>query len=123
LNAAIQEALADPDFELKSDSVLKAEFQNRYASKSRDEIIERLVKLRGELHHHSIKNKKAWNPGLQRGYKSDALFWQSVCHCAASKFLTDVLFDPVEMQQFKNLVVKKPDGGVVRFTPAPPDES
>jgi len=77
------------------------------------------LSLGGELHHHSIKNKKAWNPGLQLPHKADALFWQSVSHNAASKFLTDVLFDPAEMQKFHEIVVRKPDGGIVRFTPSP----
>jgi hypothetical protein len=123
LNAAIQEALVDSDSELKADAVLKAEFQKHYISKSREEIIDRLVKLRGELHHHSIKNKRAWNPGLQLGYKTDALFWQSVCHNAATKFLTDILFDQAEMKKFQETTIKRPDGTTVRFTPAPDDST
>jgi len=122
LNAAIQEAVADPDFELKSDPVLRAEFQKHYATEPHTEIVQRLVEMRGFLHHHSSKNKKAWNPGMQLGYKADTLFWQSVCHNAATKYLNGVLFDPVEMQKFKETVVKKPDGGIAHFTP-PPDES
>jgi hypothetical protein len=119
LNAAIDEALADPDFEFKADPMLSTHFQRHYAMKTKPEIIEHLVDLRGFLHHHSIKNKRSWNPGQQSDYKADALFWESVCHAAAMRYCTDILFRPEEIQKFASTPVRKPDGSLIEWNPPP----
>jgi hypothetical protein len=85
-------------------------------------VIEHLVELRGFLHHHSIKNKKAWNPSKQSDFKGDALFWQSVCHEAAIKSCTEILYRAEELEKFLATPVLTPEGHRIRWNPAP-DES
>lgn len=55
----------------------------KYAGMSVSNIIEHIVKLRGFLHHHTMKRKDIWHPEDHEAYEIDALLLRSIsCHIA-----------------------------------------
>lgn len=58
--------------------LLKREENTAY--KNYYDFIDYIVDLRGELHHHSEKNKKAWNPNKPEDYELEAIYLHAICN-------------------------------------------
>ncbi|EOU2547393.1 hypothetical protein ACWOQH_000699 [Vibrio parahaemolyticus] len=50
------------------------------AYKHYEDFIDHIVDLRGQLHHHSEKNKRSWNPNKQEDYELDARYLHAICN-------------------------------------------
>lgn len=90
--------------------------RRRYLEPSADEIIQTLVQLRGELHHHTLKKRSHWNPGLQMEFELDALVLQWICHHAMEKPVLQIMFEPDQMARSRAQEVRTSDGRRVRWT-------
>jgi len=78
LRNALQEALDDPGLALSSSRELRRRFAALYAGKDVDQIIDHILELRGELHHHSSGGKTRWSPDDPEEFEVQALFLQRV---------------------------------------------
>lgn len=67
----------------QGEPMLEKLFNDHYRGKSSDEIIERVVSIRGFLHHHNPKRPGMWHPDRQKEYEVDALIMQGVCFTLA----------------------------------------
>lgn len=45
-----------------------------------EEFIDHIVDVRGQLHHHSEKNPKAWNPNHPEDFDLEAIYLHSICY-------------------------------------------
>jgi len=88
----------------------QSELKTRYLEADPGKLIETLIDIRGELHHHTKRKRRTWNPGVQRDYEMDALFIQLVCHEAITTPVTEVLFRDAEIDRFKNTPVTTSSG-------------
>lgn len=59
---------------------LLAKIETKNAYKNYDDFIDYIVDLRGELHHHSEKNRKAWNPNKPEDYELEAVYLHAICN-------------------------------------------
>ena len=62
--------------------------------------ISNLVKRRGFLRHHSMKNKWRWRPSEQESYRLDALFLAQICRLALSGYSTTRIWREDVAQEF-----------------------
>lgn len=62
-----------------------------YAQKDPMDIFDHLVKVRGELHHHTAQRRGIWHPGEQAAYRADAMFLGRTAHRVCLDLLTDAL--------------------------------
>ena len=75
----------------------------KYISKSPAQIAESLVDLRGQLHHHSLKDKTRWHPERHDDFLADALFLEQVCfHVGFDLFSSEVFSKESESQFLDN---------------------
>lgn len=58
---------------------IESSFARSYEGKAADEVIKHLVRLRGELHHHSSRKSGIWHPTDHVRFGADALFLQQLC--------------------------------------------
>jgi hypothetical protein len=71
----------------------------KYMAKSPGEIAESFVDLRGQLHHHSLKDKNRWHPERHDDFLADALFLEHVCfHVGFELFSGEVFSKDSELQ-------------------------
>lgn len=79
LSDTIAEELAKFRVPSHESPALQRHFQEVYAGRSVADVVDHLVKLRGQLHHHSLKHPRRWHPDDQFPFKVDALFLQRIC--------------------------------------------
>ena len=81
LQEAVAQTLAGGQvrFILASDKHLLPAYRLHYQGRKSAEITDRFVDLRGELHHHSGRDRRCWNPGEQQEFELDATFIGAVC--------------------------------------------
>jgi hypothetical protein len=96
-----------------------AEVRAKYIEKSDEEIIAKLVEMRGFLHHQSFKRKLNWSPMRQREYKADAVFLRYVCQQVLMEAACDILFADEALDQFKSTKVTDSQGRVINWQPYP----
>ncbi len=113
---AINQDQKDIDPEIRSNPNLLKEYREKYLNKSKDEIIEHIVDLRGELHHHTLKKKDIWHPAKQRYFKVDALTLLNICYHIASTRIIDVLFKQERIEEFLKTAVKTENGRTIRWS-------
>jgi hypothetical protein len=80
LCAAVDLLLTDPGPIFTMNKTILAEFARTYRPLGREKLIEKLVELRGFLHHHTLKRKGIWKPEWQKIYELDALLFQGVAY-------------------------------------------
>ncbi len=61
---------------------------------SDEKLIEALVKLRGNLHHHAHSKPGIWHPDKQKEYRSEALLIGEICHAIALHKSLNIMFNP-----------------------------
>jgi hypothetical protein len=81
LFGSIKKAISDPkNLNLfLSDPECTTSFQIKYQSKTPEEIIASMIKLRGFLHHQSRKRRDGWHPDDPEAYRVDAILFQLIC--------------------------------------------
>ena len=62
-----------------------------YEQKDPIDILGLLVKVRGELHHHTARKRGIWHPGEQAVYRADAMFLGRTVHRVCLDLLKDAL--------------------------------
>lgn len=70
LRAAVEEAKNDVEY---MDPRIRPKYISTYAHLSVDELIDRIIELRGFLHHHSAKRQQQnnWHPEAQESFRLD----------------------------------------------------
>lgn len=93
LRSCVQGALSDPGPVITYDDHIRTQFEESYRGMTVEEAVERIITLRGHLHHHTAKRRDIWHPEDQRRYEVDARFLQTVtCNVVfaiASRYLWD----------------------------------
>jgi len=64
-------------------------------------LIEKLVELRGFLHHHTLKRKGIWKPEWQETYELDALVFQGVAYNVVFGILRRYLWSQEVIEAFQ----------------------
>jgi len=83
---------------------LRGALQERYGNASVDNLIERFVELRGEVHHHTPKRKGVWNPEYQERYEVEALLLQAVGFNVIFALLEPHMWSNEVMSQYQRLM-------------------
>lgn len=100
---AIYEARQDPDvlrIAQHRGHVHAKRLSEKYLAKTPSEIAERFVELRGQLHHHSLKDKNRWHPERHDDFLADALFLEQVCYRVGFELFSAEVFSPQSETQF-----------------------
>jgi len=105
LRSHIQRAIAVPSLMLQ-DKRTRKQFANIYAKMTVEEALDRIVELRGYLHHHTTKRRDNWHPDDQRRYEVDALFLQSVAYNAVFDLAERYLWDTAVVSEYEALAKK-----------------
>lgn len=72
---------------------IRQSFDQVYRDRSSTEIISHLVKLRGELHHHTSRKSGVWNPTDHTRFGADAYFLQQLCFGIAFAISSPTVFE------------------------------
>ena len=51
-----------------ADADARRMFQDKYGDATDEQVITKIVDLRGLLHHQSMKRRRTWHPALQKEY-------------------------------------------------------
>jgi len=78
LCAAIELLIIDPGPMFTLNQPILAEFNRVYQPLGREKLVEKIVQLRGFLHHHTSKRRGIWKPEWQQAYELDALVFQAI---------------------------------------------
>jgi hypothetical protein len=104
LRSCVQRAITDPGPMVRQDARVRSSFEQSYARMSAEEAIEKLVELRGHLHHHTSKRRGIWNPEDQRRYEIDALFFQTVTSNVIFAIAEPYLYSADVIRAYEDLV-------------------
>jgi hypothetical protein len=99
----IKEVIADAGSMLRHERGVRTEFEKAYALMTPVEALNRLVELRGQLHHQTPKRRDNWHPEDQSKYELDALFLQAVCHKALFPLAERYIWDPRVVAEYEAL--------------------
>lgn len=80
---------------------IETDFKRVYATQPSEEIIKYLVRLRGELHHHTSRKNGIWHPADHVRFGSDAYFLQQLCFGICFTIATPTLFDDVLTHEYQ----------------------
>ena len=112
---AIEYIKKDIEPEIVSNLNLFREFDQKFIKKTKEEIAEHFIELRGFLHHHTLNRKDIWHPAKQREYKVDAITLLALCHHILSAKAIDVIFKEDRLKEFYNTTVLTEDGRAIRW--------
>lgn len=101
LCAAVDLLLKDPGPAFTTNKIIIAEFARTYQALGRERCIEKLVELRGFLHHHTLKRKGIWKPEWQRLYELDALVFQGIAYNVVFEILRPYLWSQEVIDAFQ----------------------
>jgi hypothetical protein len=86
---------------VRSHNRVEKSFQSTYLDKSVEEVISHLVKLRGELHHHTSRRSGIWHPTDHVRFGADALFLQQLCFAVAFAIAGDAWFEERTIREYQ----------------------
>jgi hypothetical protein len=94
LRGLISDALRDPVLRanVRDHSQIEQSFRQTYEGKSPEAVINHLVRLRGELHHHTSRKSGVWHPTDHVRFGADAYFLQHLCLGIAFAVANPTLF-------------------------------
>jgi len=101
LCAAVDLLLTDPGPTFTTSKTIVAEFVRTCGPLGRGKLIEKLVELRGFLHHHTLKRKGIWKPEWQETYELDALVFQGVAYNVVFGILRRYLWSQEVIEAFQ----------------------
>ncbi len=103
LRSSVELALADPGTMLIRDRSTREDFRRVYSTLSVEQALEKIVELRGHLHHHTQKRRNTWHPDEQRRFECDALFLQAVAYNVVFKLAEPYLWDEEVVNAYEEL--------------------
>lgn len=89
----------------------------KYCNLTDEKTIDEFVRLRGFLHHQSLKRRTNWNPGTQHEFEIDARFLLLTCQSILTKVCIDILFAEEAKQEFLTVPVFTGDNRRIRWKP------
>jgi len=89
-------------------------FRQTYAGKAPKEVISHLVRLRGELHHHTSRKSGIWHPMDHVRFGADAYFLQQLCLGIAFSIINPTLFDEEAIKSFQAQEVMHAKAGTLK---------
>lgn len=107
LRSCVQRAIQDPGLMITRNPRVQALFEGSYRKLSADDAIEKMVELRGCLHHHTSRRRNIWNPEEQHCYEVDALFFQAVTYNVIFEIAEPYLWSKDVVQAYENLARKE----------------
>lgn len=78
-------------------------FEKYYRNKSPEQIIDRLVELRGFLHHHSSRRPGIWHPEDHERFTVDAYVLERIAVAVALKLAEPFMFSEKTAQRFEEI--------------------
>lgn len=90
----------------QGEPALEKYFADNYKGKSPDQIIERIISVRGFLHHHNPKHPRMWHPERQKEYQVDGLILQGVCFTLAETISVGHICSQDSTDAYKKLFAK-----------------
>jgi hypothetical protein len=99
LKTAVAEASAQAR-KLTASPQCRTGILSKYCGLSFDKAVEEFIRLRGFLHHQSLKRKENWNPSVQREFEIDGRFLQLTCQSVLSKICLDILYAKEAKEEF-----------------------
>ena len=103
LRSCVQQAIDDPGLMIGSDQHIQEVFQKTYGSMDVEQVLEKVVELRGYLHHHTQKRRKTWHPDDQHRFECDALFLQTITYNVAFAIAEPYLWDEKVIRAYEEL--------------------
>jgi hypothetical protein len=103
LRSCLERALADPGPMLTHDNRTREAFQRSYGTVNVEQALEKIVDLRGQLHHHTQKRRNMWHPDEPRRFEVDALFLQSLAYNVVFQLAEPYLWDDEVVNAYKHL--------------------
>jgi hypothetical protein len=103
LRSCVQRALSDPGPMITYDRRIRTQFEQSYGRMAVEEAVERIIELRGYLHHHTVKRRDIWHPEDQRRYEVDALFLQVVTYNVVFAIAERYLWDEGVVHAYEEL--------------------
>jgi hypothetical protein len=86
---------------IRGHSRIEQSFGSTYVGKTTEEVIKYLVKLRGELHHHTSRRSGIWHPADHVRFGADAYFLQQLCLGVSFAIASPTLFDESIAQEYQ----------------------
>jgi len=102
LRKCVERAIYDPGPVITINKKLKAQFDKNYSMMSAEKVIRKIVELRGELHHHTLKRKN-WHPENQHQFELDAVVLQAIAYNVAFMMAEKYLWDKAVIQAYEAL--------------------
>jgi hypothetical protein len=109
LRSCVQRGITDPGPMIMLDAGIRASFEQRYGKMSVENAIEKMIELRGYLHHHTSKRRGIWNPEDQHRYEVDALFFQTVTHNVIFAIAEPYLYSEDVVRAYEDLIKENDD--------------
>lgn len=116
LRRLIEEALREPGLlaDVRGHGRIESDFRQNYLGKSSEEIIPYLVRLRGELHHHSARKSGVWHPADHIRFGADAFFLQQLCLGIAFAIASPTLFAAAAERSYQSQVHANTSTGTIK---------
>ena len=110
LRSCVQRALEDPGPLMTHNPKTREKFNQVYGPLSVEEAVEKIISLRGYLHHHTEKRRNAWHPDEQNYYEVDALFLQSIAFNVAFSFAEPHMWHEEIVREYETLMGHSSNG-------------
>lgn len=101
----VEQVIATPSALLRHEASVQAEFDNSYGRMTVSEALDRVVELRGRLHHQTPKRRDNWHPEDQSRYEVDALFLQAVSHKVGFSLAGRYIWDKAVVIEYEALAI------------------
>lgn len=87
--------------EIRSDSRMHKSFKEIYEGKTPEQVIQYIVGLRGELHHHSGRKSGIWHPTDHMRFAADAYFLEYLCLKIAFAITHDTFYGEKAISEYQ----------------------
>ena len=104
LRSCVQRGITDPGPMIMLDARIRGSFAQTYGKMSVENAIDKMIELRGYLHHHTSKRRGIWNPEDQHRHEIDALFLQTVTYNVIFAIAEPYLYSPDVIRAYEDLV-------------------
>lgn len=86
---------------------LQRRYLDKYLDYSPEQWIDRIVKIRGKLHHHNHKYQGVWDPEGQHEYHLEAFLLLHVCHNIIYDRYSDCTNTEIITEKIKKILLEK----------------
>jgi hypothetical protein len=106
LRNCIKNAITDPGPSITSNAKLKTKFDQTYGLLSEEDVINKIVELRGFLHHHNQKRRGMWHPDNPDPFELDALVMQDIAYNIVFSMAKEFLWNEDVVRAYNVLISK-----------------